>query len=127
MIGPAGPGADDAALRASLLHSHDPRSFAPRERYNGTLERFHSGTYRARLRHTWGVNLPVFFPMPEGREFSDPPRCAFCDELGRPIRPDPPETADLPRLVAGPGLFICERCVRLCTEILEEDDLTAGD
>jgi ClpX C4-type zinc finger protein len=83
--------------------------------------------YRARVRHTWSVNLPVFFPMPEGREFPDPPRCAFCDELGRPIRPEPPETADLPRLVAGPGLFICERCVRLCTEIFEEDDLAVGD
>jgi hypothetical protein len=72
------------------------------------------------------VNLPVFFPLPEGREFPDPPRCAFCDELGRPIRPEPPVSAGLPRLVAGPGLFICERCVRLCTEIFEEDDLAAG-
>jgi hypothetical protein len=34
----------------------------------------------------------------------------------------------LPRLVAagGPRLFICEGCVRVCTEIFEEDDL-AGD
>jgi anti-anti-sigma factor len=66
------------------------------------------------------------FPLPEGREFPHPPRCAFCNELGRPIRPEPPESADLPRLVAGPGLFICERCVRLCTEIFEEDDLAAA-
>src|SRR5207302_11372265 len=77
------------------------------------------GQARARLRHTWSVNLPVFFPMPEGREFPDPPRCAFCDELGRPIRPEVPESANPPRLVAGPGLFICERCVRLCTELFE--------
>jgi hypothetical protein len=72
------------------------------------------------------VDLPVFFPMPEGREFPDPPRCAFCDELGRPIRQDPPESPNLPRLVAGAGLFICERCVRLCIEIFEEDDLGVG-
>src|SRR5205807_8833651 len=87
----------------------------------------HAGTYRARLRHTRSVNLPAFFPMPEGREFPDPPRCAFCAELGRPIRPEPAESAELPRLVAGPGFFICERCVRLCTELFEEDDLAAGD
>jgi ATP-dependent protease Clp ATPase subunit len=29
-------------------------------------------------------------------------------------------------MVAGPGLFICERCVRLCIEIFEEDDLGGG-
>jgi hypothetical protein len=73
------------------------------------------------------VNLPVFFPIPEGREFPDPPRCAFCDQLGRTIPPEPPESVELPRLVAGPGLFICERCVRLCVEIFEEDDLAARD
>jgi hypothetical protein len=94
---------------------------------NGTFEWFRSGHRRARLRHTWSVNLPVFFPMPEGREFPDPPRCAFCDQLGRTIPPEPPESADLRRLVAGPGLFICEHCVRLCVEIFEEDDLAARD
>jgi ClpX C4-type zinc finger len=37
-------------------------------------------------------------------------RCSFCgktkDEVGR--------------LVAGPGVFICDGCVRLCAEILDE-------
>ena len=79
------------------------------------------------LRHTWSVDTPVFFPMPEGREFPDPPRCAFCNQLGRTIPPRSPESVDFPRLVAGPGLFICERCVRLCAEIFEEDDLAAAD
>src|SRR4029077_16529096 len=60
-----------------------------------TFEWFHSGATGARPRHTWSVNLPVFFPMPEGREFPDPPRCAFCNELGRPIRPEPAEKAEL--------------------------------
>ncbi|MGH9008397.1 MAG: ClpX C4-type zinc finger protein [Acidimicrobiia bacterium] len=64
-----------------------------------------------------------FFPLPEGRQFPDPPQCSFCDQLGRPIRPDPSEAPQLPRLVAGPGLFICEECVQLCHEILHEDDL----
>ncbi|MEW6470667.1 MAG: ClpX C4-type zinc finger protein [Actinomycetota bacterium] len=61
------------------------------------------------------------FPLPAGREFPDPARCAFCDEPGRPIQPDSVAATELPRLVAGPGLFICERCVRLCNEILDED------
>src|SRR2546423_6132810 len=87
----------------------------------------HAGTYRARLRHTWSVNLPAFFPMPEGREFPDPPRCAFCDQLGRTIPPERPESVDLPRLVAGPGLFICERCVLLFVESFDEDDLASRD
>jgi hypothetical protein len=63
------------------------------------------------------------FRLPKDRQFPDPPHCAFCDQLGRPIRPEPPEDPALPRLIAGPGLFICERCVQLCNEILQEDDL----
>ncbi|MCA1847342.1 MAG: hypothetical protein LC792_29985 [Actinobacteria bacterium] len=61
--------------------------------------------------------------MPEGRQFPDPPQCAFCDQLGRRTRPEPPENRELPRLIAGPGIFICERCVRLCVEILQEEDV----
>jgi hypothetical protein len=38
--------------------------------------------------------------------------CAFC---GR-------EDIDARRLIAGPGLFICERCVDLAGEVLAEDD-----
>ena len=66
------------------------------------------------------------FRLPEGRQFPDPPRCSFCDQLGRPIRPERREAAELPRLVAGPGLFICERCIQLCNEILEEDEHTGS-
>lgn len=61
------------------------------------------------------------FPLPAGRAFPDPPRCAFCDELGAPMGPLHERDLGLPRLVAGPGLYICERCVRLCDEILAED------
>lgn len=60
----------------------------------------------------------------------EPARCTHCGQVGRPIGPDFQEMPrSLPRLVAagGPRLFICEGCVRLCTEIFEEDDLIAGD
>lgn len=69
------------------------------------------------------TNMPPSFRLPEGSRFPEPPRCAFCDQLGRPIRPEPAEAPELPRLVAGPGLFICERCIQLCREILQEDDV----
>jgi hypothetical protein len=38
-------------------------------------------------------------------------RCSFC---GKPQDKDR-------RLVAGPGAYICDRCVKLCMEVLEQD------
>jgi hypothetical protein len=52
----------------------------------------------------------------------DPPTCAFCGQLGRPVRFGPPADPALPRLVAGARIYICEPCVRLSQEILQEDD-----
>ena len=40
-----------------------------------------------------------------------PPMCSFCG------KPD----ADVERLVAGPGVYICDKCVELCVEIIAED------
>ncbi|HUE67727.1 MAG TPA: ClpX C4-type zinc finger protein [Candidatus Acidoferrum sp.] len=37
-------------------------------------------------------------------------RCSFCGKGGDQVG----------RLVAGPGVFICDGCVRLCAEIVEE-------
>ncbi|HEX2026521.1 MAG TPA: Clp protease N-terminal domain-containing protein [Nitriliruptorales bacterium] len=37
-------------------------------------------------------------------------RCSFCGRWGTQVR----------RLIAGPGVFICERCVDLCNRIIEE-------
>jgi len=36
-------------------------------------------------------------------------RCSFCGKGEDKVR----------RLIAGPGVFICDGCVRLCTEVLE--------
>ena len=38
-------------------------------------------------------------------------RCSFCGK-GRD---------DVRKLVAGPGVYICDRCVQLCNEILDRD------
>jgi ATP-dependent Clp protease ATP-binding subunit ClpX len=40
-------------------------------------------------------------------EPSDQRRCSFCGRVER--------------LIAGPGVCICDECVELCNEILEED------
>ncbi len=44
------------------------------------------------------------------RDPSDQLRCSFC---GR-------SESRVERLVAGPGVYICDKCVGLCNEIIEE-------
>lgn len=39
-------------------------------------------------------------------------RCSFCGKT----------QADVARMIAGPGVFICNECVELCVGILDEDD-----
>lgn len=41
---------------------------------------------------------------------AEPLRCSFC---GKPA-------ADVQRLVAGPGVYICDECVGLATSVIEE-------
>ncbi len=47
-------------------------------------------------------------------------RCSFCGKGKDKVR----------RLVAGPGVFICDQCVQLCSEVLQSDaqqgDLSIG-
>ena len=47
-------------------------------------------------------------------------RCSFCGKGKDRVR----------RLVAGPGVFICDQCVRLCNEVLrserQRDELSIG-
>ena len=40
------------------------------------------------------------------------PKCSFCGKTSDQVR----------RLVAGPGVFICNECIDLCCDILDEDD-----
>lgn len=44
-------------------------------------------------------------PSPEGRA---PARCSFCGKFQDQVK----------RLVAGPGVFICDECVMLCIDII---------
>ncbi len=38
-------------------------------------------------------------------------RCSFCGKHQDQVR----------KLVAGPGVFICDQCIALCNEVLRED------
>jgi hypothetical protein len=38
-------------------------------------------------------------------------RCSFCGKSPDQVR----------KLVAGPGVYICDQCIQLCNEVLEED------
>jgi ATP-dependent Clp protease ATP-binding subunit ClpX len=45
-----------------------------------------------------------------------PMKCSFCGKTQEQVR----------KLVAGPGVFICDECIELCNEIVEEE-LTEGE
>jgi hypothetical protein len=49
-----------------------------------------------------------------GQRRSKTPHCAFCNK--------PPDRIDA--LIAGPGVFICNECIALCTNALDERDLS---
>jgi ATP-dependent Clp protease ATP-binding subunit ClpX len=44
-------------------------------------------------------------------------RCSFCGKGQDQVR----------KLVAGPGVYICDQCIDLCQEVLEEDTRTTGN
>ena len=44
------------------------------------------------------------------------PRCSFCGKTQEQVR----------RLIAGPDAYICDECIALCQEIMQDDDLTSS-
>ena len=38
-------------------------------------------------------------------------KCSFCGKMQDQVR----------KLVAGPGVYICDECIELCNEIIEEE------
>ena len=47
------------------------------------------------------------------KERRGPARCSFCGKGEAQVR----------RLVAGPGIYICDQCVYLCEEVLKEEGI----
>ena len=53
-------------------------------------------------------------------ETSDLLKCSFCGKSQKQVK----------KLIAGPGVYICDECIELCNEIIEEEmiaDPSAGD
>ncbi|PIE01256.1 MAG: ATP-dependent Clp protease ATP-binding subunit ClpX [Acidobacteria bacterium] len=44
---------------------------------------------------------------------TNPLRCSFCNKSQREVR----------KLIAGPDVFICDECIEVCTDIIQEDAL----
>ena len=44
-------------------------------------------------------------------------RCSFCGKWQDQVR----------KLVAGPGVYICDQCIDLCQEVLEEDTIDSAN
>ena len=45
------------------------------------------------------------------RDPSDQLQCSFCGKSQRQVR----------KLIAGPGVYICDECIELCNEIIDEE------
>ena len=50
-------------------------------------------------------------------ETSDLLKCSFCGKSQKQVR----------KLIAGPGVYICDECIELCNEIIEEEFSEATD
>ncbi|HOX13939.1 MAG TPA: ClpX C4-type zinc finger protein, partial [Spirochaetales bacterium] len=48
-----------------------------------------------------------------GANGSDTRECSFCGKSAEFAK----------RLIAGPGVYICDECVQVCNQILSEDDV----
>jgi len=44
---------------------------------------------------------------------TDPLKCSFCGKSQKQVI----------KLIAGPGVYICDECIELCVEIVEEEKI----
>jgi len=75
---------------------------------------------------TGPVDIQVYASAPEGTRSADMPRigdggdllkCSFCGKSQKQVK----------KLIAGPGVYICDECIDLCNEIIEEELAEAGE
>lgn len=71
--------------------------------------------YTANSRGETGASASTDKPA-EATAYPHPPkhrlRCSFCGKLATQVK----------SMIAGPGVYICNECVDLCAEIIEEQD-----
>ena len=44
-------------------------------------------------------------------------KCSFCGKSQKQVK----------KLIAGPGVYVCDECIELCNEIIEEEFAETGD
>ncbi|MCL2780207.1 MAG: ATP-dependent Clp protease ATP-binding subunit ClpX [Actinomycetia bacterium] len=55
--------------------------------------------------------------MPRVGDTSDLLKCSFCGKSQKQVK----------KLIAGPGVYICDECIELCNEIIEEELVDGGE
>lgn len=80
---------------------HGVADFLPRKRLEWEKERLRLGTTESRN--------PL--PMTRMQESADLLKCSFCGKSQKQVK----------KLIAGGGVYICDECIELCNEIIEEE------
>jgi ClpX C4-type zinc finger len=66
----------------------------------------------------WGIRIRPSNRRERDAKMHFPGLCTFCGKT----------EAEVDRLIAGPGVYICNECVELCVEVLaQERDEARGD
>src|SRR5437660_970875 len=76
----------------------------------------HRGQWPAGAAPRTGTRGAEDIPMNEREDRRRHTRCSFCGKDQSQVR----------KLVAGPGVYICDQCIDLCQEVLEEDTKTTS-
>jgi len=57
------------------------------------------------------IDLEKIVPPPPPEKKTGPFQCNFCGKSHLEVK----------KMVAGPGVFICDECIELCVDIIRED------
>ena len=70
-------------------------------------------SYSAALRHVRGQ--PTEETVSDDTKPENLVKCSFCGKTQKEVK----------KLIAGPGVYICEECIALCNEIIDEEGVVA--
>ena len=63
------------------------------------------------------IRLGKHLATKRGRSvLADPAKCSFCEKAQWRVE----------KLIAGPGVYICDECIDLCNEIIDEEQSQGG-
>src|SRR5882762_3536257 len=86
------------------MRSSRPASWPTRPAPSGQAEQSHSRQHK-RQNEEGGAGVAKF------GDGGDLVKCSFCGKSQKQVK----------KLIAGPGVYICDECIDLCNEIIEEE------